>query len=86
MPFHDEFGDGPDWKGYFDGNDDVRDSQEIEVPTLNVTPLSYKIPMQPTLRIRPRREDCQTPGTTSSRPDGTSNGRGTTDAGSPSNN
>ncbi|ERM93428.1 hypothetical protein AMTR_s03969p00000420, partial [Amborella trichopoda] len=89
MPFIDGFFDGPDPECYVEGNDGVRDDQGTEAPAavpLNLTPLSYQIPPRPPTRKRmPRRENCQTPGTSSSRPGETSHARGTTDSTGPNN-
>ncbi|XP_062075687.1 uncharacterized protein LOC133779792 [Humulus lupulus] len=74
---NDDFPDYPEPDADFDCNDDVRDNQETEVHSqaLNLSPLSYQIPRQTTCRRGPRREDRQTPGTSSSRLDGTNDAR-----------
>ncbi|XP_062078696.1 uncharacterized protein LOC133783165 [Humulus lupulus] len=73
MPFHDDFPDCPDPENDFEGNDDQE--TEVRSQALSLSPLSYQIPRQTTCRSRPRREDRQTPGTSSSRPDGTNDAR-----------
>uniref|UniRef100_A0A803PUR4 Uncharacterized protein n=1 Tax=Cannabis sativa TaxID=3483 RepID=A0A803PUR4_CANSA len=83
MLFHNGFGNGLYPKWFVEGNGDVRDNQDTEVPAtiaLNFPPLSYQILRKSTQKRRPCRENHQIPGTSSSHPDRRRNARGTTNA------
>uniref|UniRef100_A0A803NWQ1 Uncharacterized protein n=1 Tax=Cannabis sativa TaxID=3483 RepID=A0A803NWQ1_CANSA len=57
IPFHDDFSDDLNSEWNFESNDDIRDDQDTNVSaviTLNLTLISYQIPMQPTHKRGPR--------------------------------